>query len=78
VLQTREDRLVKKITIEWRDPTQIQTVYKCNSASYGPDSRNVLLRGVDFPTRRGDRGEPVTEKMLIPLDNLRVLAEEDW
>lgn len=67
---------MKKITIEWNDPTQPQVIFRCETVRYGPDARNAVLRGVDFPTRQpGMSKVPI---MLIPLNNVRVLTEEEW
>lgn len=70
---------MKRITIQWTEGSWEDGVFKCMSASYGPDSRNLLLRGIWKPAEKigmADQRGPAA--MLIPLDGVRAVTEEEW
>jgi hypothetical protein len=64
---------VKRVTFLRQGGAVVE--YQCISAIYGPDSRNVILRGAkrtdQMPTR-------AVQFVLIPLEGILSMTEEDW
>jgi hypothetical protein len=65
---------VKRIKV-WRTGFTEPVLYRARAASYGADSRNVLIYGT---VRVEDPNQKLADVVLIPLHNVWLLTEEDW
>ena len=64
---------MKRISLLLENGTEIK--YQCLSASYGPESVNVLLRNAKRSDQMGERPK---EFVLIPLRNVLSMTEDEW
>lgn len=66
---------MRRVTVVWRTAV-LDSVYKCEAAVYGADSRNLLLRKV-YSQDHGSMAL-LADTKLIPLDRVASVNESQW
>lgn len=63
---------MRRIRVQYLDDDVDE--YKCRTASYGPDSRNLVLYDVVDPVT----GRTISERTLLPLASAVSVEERAW
>jgi hypothetical protein len=67
---------MRRVTVEYEDGDA--DVWKCRTASYGADSRSVILYGAAGPLGGEESPAKPLERVLLPLKNVRSVTESEW